>query len=104
MATTRQQTSARQAEHARQVYRQGLPKWCLATLGVAVLLNSGCGLSQWAHNCFKVGPNYSRPPAPVASAWIDYRDPRVKSQEQDMSEWWGTFNDPILNSLIESAY
>jgi NodT family efflux transporter outer membrane factor (OMF) lipoprotein len=67
-------------------------------------LNSGCGLNQWVHNCFKVGPNYSRPPAETASEWIDYRDPRVKSQEQDMSEWWDTFNDPVLNSLIETAY
>jgi outer membrane protein TolC len=70
----------------------------------AVLLTSGCQLEQWVHNGFKVGPNYSRPPAPVASEWIDYKDPRVKSVDQDMSEWWHVFNDPVLNSLIETAY
>lgn len=67
-------------------------------------LASGCSLQQWVDNGFKVGPNYSRPPAPVASAWIDYQDPRVKSEERDLSEWWRVFNDPTLDSLIETAY
>jgi NodT family efflux transporter outer membrane factor (OMF) lipoprotein len=69
-----------------------------------VCICSGCHLTRWAHNCFKVGPNYSRPPADTACAWIDYRNPRVKSEEADLSQWWGTFNDPVLDSLIESAY
>src|SRR5262245_645372 len=71
---------------------------------VAVLLGSGCQLTEWAHNGFKVGPNYSRPPAPVASEWIDYRDPRVKSEEAHLDEWWKVFNDKALDSLIEAAY
>ena len=37
---------------------------------------------DWWCNGFKVGPNYSRPAAPVAAHWIDYADPRVKSEEQ----------------------
>src|SRR5262249_40773079 len=53
---------------------------------------------------FKVGPNYSRPPAPVASEWIDYKDPRVKSEHPNLFEWWRVFNDPALNALMESAY
>ena len=73
-------------------------------LVVATLLNSGCQLDQWVHNHFEVGPNYSRPPAPVASEWIDYKDGRVKSEERDLSEWWRVLNDPALNSLIETAY
>jgi NodT family efflux transporter outer membrane factor (OMF) lipoprotein len=78
---------------------------CL-TLGTSLaLFASGCGsLSHWAHNDFKVGPNYTRPPAPVAETWIDYRDPRVKSQEVDLSEWWRALKDPVLDSLIEEAY
>src|ERR1700736_151307 len=77
-----------------------------ATLSLALisfLALSVCGcttLSDYVRNGFKVGPNYSRPEAPVASEWIDYKDPRVKSQEADMSEWWRAFNDPTLSALI----
>src|SRR5262249_13441655 len=42
--------------------------------------------------------------APVASAWIDDRDPRVKSEEPNLSEWWRVFQDPALDTLIEAAY
>jgi outer membrane protein TolC len=40
----------------------------------------------------------------VASEWIDYRDPRVKSEEPDLAEWWRVFRDPALDALIETAY
>jgi NodT family efflux transporter outer membrane factor (OMF) lipoprotein len=40
----------------------------------------------------------------VASDWIDYKDPRVKSQETDISEWWRAFNDPTLSELVNRAY
>ena len=45
-----------------------------------------------------------RRPAPVASEWIDYADPRVKSEEQQLSDWWTVFNDPTLTSLVQTAY
>src|SRR6516225_477396 len=76
----------------------------LSASAFAVLLNSGCHLPEWVHNGFKVGPNYCRPRAPAASEWIDYRDPRVKSEEKPLSEWWRVFNDPALDALIEMAY
>jgi NodT family efflux transporter outer membrane factor (OMF) lipoprotein len=50
-----------------------------------------------------VGPNYKTPPAPVAENWIDYRDPRLKSEEVDLGHWWSVFNDPVLDSLIDEA-
>jgi NodT family efflux transporter outer membrane factor (OMF) lipoprotein len=56
------------------------------------------------HNGFKVGPNYKRPPAPIAPQWIDADDARVHSQPVDDSYWWAVFNDRVLNSLVESAY
>lgn len=71
---------------------------------LTALLGAGCNLPQWVRNGFKVGPNYLRPQAPVASEWIDYRDPRVKSQEADITEWWRAFNDPTLSALIDRAY
>src|SRR5262245_49909359 len=69
-----------------------------------LLILPGCHLREWVRNGFKVGPNYCRPQAPVASEWIDYQDPRVKSEEGDISAWWRVFNDPVLNKLIEMSY
>jgi outer membrane protein TolC len=54
------------------------------------------------HNGFKVGPNYGRPPAPLAADWIDTSDKRKESE--DLSKWWTVFDDPALNSLICLAY
>ena len=76
-----------------------------AVLVVAVLLNSGCiatGPREWINNGFKVGPNYGRPPAPVAKEWIQANDPEVRKQHQQ--DWWEVFKDPTLNSLISTAY
>src|SRR3954465_6793064 len=70
------------------------------------LLASGCGLKEWAHNGFKVGPNYVPPPAPVAAQWIDYQRPdeHVATQHAELQQWWHVFGDPVLNSLISDAY
>jgi NodT family efflux transporter outer membrane factor (OMF) lipoprotein len=78
--------------------------WAAALAG-AVLLNGGCvttGPLQWIENGFKVGPNYRRPPAPVAPEWIDAKDPHV--QNRHLQDWWSVFQDPALNSLITTAY
>jgi NodT family efflux transporter outer membrane factor (OMF) lipoprotein len=61
-------------------------------------------MGEYIHNGFKVGPNYKRPPAPVAEHWIDASDVRVRSQEPDDCQWWTVFKDPVLNDLIQSAY
>ncbi len=68
-------------------------------------LMSGCMTSckEYFQNGFKVGPNYCKPAAPVAEHWIDYADARVISQPQNNWAWWSTFNDPILNELIQTA-
>jgi NodT family efflux transporter outer membrane factor (OMF) lipoprotein len=71
----------------------------------ATLLAGGCaatGPLEYVRNGFKVGPNYSRPPAPVASEWIDAKDPKV--QDRHLQDWWSVFQDPTLNSLIATAY
>ena len=76
--------------------------WYLAVLS-AVLSSSGCALQQWAHNGFKVGPEYSKPAAPVACEWIDYQDPNIHSEPVDLAMWWQAFNDPMLNDLTQTA-
>ena len=46
------------------------------------LLAAGCTpLKEFVHNGFKVGPNYERPPAPLATEWIDARNPRTQQRE-----------------------
>ena len=82
-------------------------KACCLVAGVAAagLQLPGCtSPREYVHNGFKVGPNYKRPPAPVAEHWIDVNDKRVRSEEWDDSYWWTVLNDPILNDLVQSAY
>ena len=61
-------------------------------------------LAEYVHNGFKVGPNYRKPDAAVASNWIDASDKRVRTDSDDLSKWWTVFNDPVLNNLICYAY
>jgi NodT family efflux transporter outer membrane factor (OMF) lipoprotein len=74
---------------------------------LAVLVTSGCvttGPLDWVRNGFKVGPNYCRPPAPVAEKWIQAQDPRVQSRHVEHGDWWNVFQDPTLAALIRTAY
>ncbi len=72
---------------------------------ILCVLNGGCtSVREYLHNGFKVGPNYGRPPAPVAPDWIEAADVRVRKDADDLSQWWTAFNDPVLDSLICSAY
>src|SRR4051794_123863 len=63
----------------------------------------GRAMEYWQNGC-KVGPNYMRPAAPVESAWIDDANPHAKSHSQPPEAWWTVFNDPALNSLIQTAH
>jgi len=84
--------------------RNGLPAWRAALLGLAVLLGGCTPLREYIHNGFKVGPNYGRPPAPVAQDWIDAADVRVRKDPDELSRWWKVFNDPVLDALVCDAY
>jgi NodT family efflux transporter outer membrane factor (OMF) lipoprotein len=84
---------------------KGTAAWRLAATLWAAALTCGCtSFQDYIHNGFKVGPNYERPPAPVAKNWIDADDVRVRSEADDISKWWTVFNDPALDSLICLAY
>jgi len=80
------------------------PLWLAGLMTFAALLCGCTTLTEYVHNGFKVGPNYGRPPAPVAQNWIDVADPRVRTASDDLSQWWKVFNDPVLDDLICSAY
>src|SRR6516165_10947410 len=82
-----------------------LRRFALLAAGVVMLGASGCtSLSEYVHNGFKVGPNYQKPSAPVASEWIDSKSKGVNVATADLRGWWKALNDPKLNALIEQAY
>ena len=77
----------------------------LASYGLLLIVLTGCtSISEYVHNGFKVGPNYRKPPAPVAEDWIDSKSQGVNVVCGDLKDWWTVFNDPTLNGLIEQAY
>jgi len=65
------------------------PVWSLA-----FLLLSGC----------TVGPDYVRPPTETAAQWLEAEDRRLNTTSANDQNWWKTFNDPVLNQLIDRAY
>src|ERR1022692_215311 len=75
-----------------------------ALLAACLFGAGGCTtLQEWVHNGFKVGPNFTAPEAKVADDWIDGADRRVARGPMIVDAWWTTFNDPTLDSLIDTA-
>src|SRR5262245_33036036 len=110
LRNTNPQNDGSQPRVASALANTGFGFSSFALVMLAVSLLSGCcqvpggRCTDWWRNGFKVGPNYCRPPAPVAQEWIDYANPKIKSDENTPCAWWSVFNDPVLNSLIETAY
>lgn len=77
---------------------------CLLLAVALLAVTSGCtSARRWFRQDFKVGPDYCRPPAPVAVDWIDYENPDVTSISTSYRCWWSTFGDPILDELVDTA-
>lgn len=57
-----------------------------------------------ASGCFMIGPDYVEPPVPTAAEWIETADPVLRRDAADLSDWWRVFKDPMLDSLVETAY
>jgi len=106
MLATNVMDGVRTADAAPQhVSRSRFHRAGLLGLALATVLMSGCGtLRNWYDNGFKVGPDYCRPAAPVADAWLDAYDQHVRSELPNDPLWWGAFNDPKLNELMQSMY
>src|SRR5712691_2342594 len=69
------------------------------------MLMGGCtSLSEYFQNGLKVGPNYGRPPAPMARDWIDAAGKRVRPDSENLSAWYPAFKNPVLDSIVCSAY
>ncbi len=79
--------------------------WLRALVALVLLVGAGCtGPLQYVRNRFKVGPEYGRPAAPIAPDWIDQGDKRIRGDSPDLRQWWTVFNDPVLDSLVGTAY
>jgi len=72
-------------------------------ISVALFFCGCTPFSEYIQNGFKVGPNYRKPPAPVARDWIDANDKRLRTGPDDLIQWWKVFHDPVLDNLICSA-
>ena len=51
-----------------------------------------------------IGPDYKRPPAPLASKWEQAANPGVDTSHLAYADWWSVFNDPVLTRLVGIAY
>jgi NodT family efflux transporter outer membrane factor (OMF) lipoprotein len=69
---------------------------CLASIALAA--------SVFVGGCVTVGPDFETPGAEVNEAWLESQDERVSSGPGDYAQWWKTFSDPVLESLIEQAH
>jgi NodT family efflux transporter outer membrane factor (OMF) lipoprotein len=71
--------------------RRCSPKTALIVLAV---VTGGC----------MVGPDYRKPPAPVADQWLVTGAPRVETEAESRDRWWQVFGDPALDALVDAAY
>jgi NodT family efflux transporter outer membrane factor (OMF) lipoprotein len=66
---------------------------------------TGCtSWREYYNNGFKVGPNYRRPDAQTANQWLDTSNPNVSTSAPNDAAWWTSLNDPVLNTLVYTAY
>lgn len=56
-----------------------------------------------AAGCTTLGPDFVVPEAPVNADWVEGEDPKLKRAPADHGAWWTAFDDPVLNSLVETA-
>jgi len=59
----------------------------------SILLLAGCA----------VGPNYDRPTVSIPNQWTVEAARGTSTKPPATEEWWSSFNDPELNSLVERA-
>jgi NodT family efflux transporter outer membrane factor (OMF) lipoprotein len=53
--------------------------------------------------CTTLGPDFESPEAPIATSW-QTRDASLAKDPSEQAEWWKLFNDPVLDTLIQTAY
>ena len=81
---------------------RGAALWLM--LSAACLAGCGTSVGQYIRSGFKVGPNHCPCKPAVARCWIDEDDPRLIVAAPPLAAWWRVFNDPVLDSLVQTAY
>ncbi|MBV8307041.1 MAG: TolC family protein, partial [Gammaproteobacteria bacterium] len=71
--------------------------------GAAAKLSSAVACAVLAASGCKVGPDFHRPATPVEEHWIG-EAPGTTAEPADTTHWWRLFNDPTLDSLIDTAF
>jgi len=71
--------------------------------GSRAVMACALGLGFALTGCM-VGPKYKVPSAPIAERWRAAQDARISGDPADPKEWWKVFNDPVLDSLIQTAH
>ena len=77
-------------EEKRVKMRNTLPKIGLSVLTVVIM--SGCT---------KLGPDFLGVESPPVPDKWQHKD---KRNDEKIAQWWKSFNDPVLNTLVEKAY
>lgn len=69
-----------------------------------VCLGFLAGLGCFLPGCTMIGPDYKPPTAKIATQWLEFEDPRLKTTSPVEPLWWKqAFHDPLLNALINEA-
>jgi len=50
-----------------------------------------------------VGPDYQEPKLATPANWQEAQQKGVDIRPAELTQWWTSFNDPLLNSLVERA-
>jgi NodT family efflux transporter outer membrane factor (OMF) lipoprotein len=66
-------------------------------------LSFALAAAMLAGGCMMVGPDYKSPAAPVKEQWMEAAA-KPPPEAADYSAWWTVFHDPVLTSLVETAY
>ncbi len=54
-------------------------------------------------SCAPVGPDFTKPEANLPDKWQKQEAVEYAEAAQDLSNWWYSFNDPVLNSIVDKA-
>jgi NodT family efflux transporter outer membrane factor (OMF) lipoprotein len=54
--------------------------------------------------CVKVGPDFSRPTPDIRNNWLEEDSARIRTVPADYHKWWAAFQDPVLDTLVQTAY
>ena len=54
--------------------------------------------------CTTLGPDFAKPDVAEPGDWLEEEQASFQSTSFDTREWWKVFNDPALDSLVDTAY